>query len=104
MDVLTGGLGQDTFVYRSKKDGGDVIRDFQFGIEGDIIDLSQWVKEQKYENRDLLKEGLVRLVPHGNHARLLVKQKDSVPGTYVRMATLQNAAAGNFLTTNFRFH
>jgi hypothetical protein len=40
-DLLTGGAGRDTFVYRDLNHGGDVIRDFQRGVDRlDLRDLA----------------------------------------------------------------
>jgi len=43
-DILTGGTGSDTFAYAAgdlgNVTGGDIITDFRFGTDGDILDVS----------------------------------------------------------------
>jgi predicted extracellular nuclease len=59
-DNLTGGAGADVFVYRSLRDAGDRIGDFQPG--SDRIDLTQLLASIGYSGANAVGDGVVRIV------------------------------------------
>jgi uncharacterized protein len=59
-DILTGGAGADTFAYRSLRDAGDRITDFQPGT--DRLDLTQLLASIGYAGSDAVGDGVVRIV------------------------------------------
>lgn len=59
-DNLTGGAGADVFVYRSLRDAGDRIGDFQPGI--DRLDLTQLLASIGYAGGNAVTDGVVRIV------------------------------------------
>lgn len=94
-DVLTGGSGVDRFAYQSVAEGGDVIKDFQAGASGDVIDLSVLSHSLGWD--DLA--GHVRYLQSGANTLL---QIDGNGGgdSYTTMATLTGVSASALVAAN----
>lgn len=88
-DVLTGGEDQDTFRYRSSRDFGDVITDFE--ILKDDIDLK---RINTIGSMDDLK-----LVQNGDDAVV----QGSIGQRFKTIATLEQVDIGDLNESNFRF-
>jgi hypothetical protein len=57
-DLKTGGAGMDLFTYTSMRDAGDVVTDFEPGL--DKIDLRSLLAAHGYAGHDAVAEGFVR--------------------------------------------
>ena len=56
-DTLTGGAGSDQFVYTSIRDAGDIITDFEVGV--DKIVMGQVLDSLGYDGTDPIAEGYI---------------------------------------------
>lgn len=63
-DTLTGGEGSDQFVYTSIVDAGDVITDFEVGI--DQIVLTEVLNSFDYQGSDAIADGYVQFSARGS--------------------------------------
>lgn len=86
-DHLTGGDGQDLFVF-ARKQGKDVVKDFQAGVDGDILDFSRLSKILDFE--DLLAN-------HAGQKGEDVRISGNSSTITLRDVTLDELTAENFL-------
>jgi len=102
IDRLLGGQGADNFVFGSIEDLGDVIVDFEVGI--DRIDIGNLLDFVEYRGTDPLAEGVVRFVaaPGGT---LIVFDQDGTagPGAALLLAELRQVAPGDLGAGDFAF-
>ncbi|MEB3341143.1 LamG-like jellyroll fold domain-containing protein [Okeania sp.] len=76
-DQLTGGLGNDTFVFTALHDAGDLIFDFEVGV--DLIDLSQLLDTLNYGGSDPIADGYVQFGAAGEtHSQLFIDPDGSL--------------------------
>ena len=69
-DTLTGGAGNDEFIYTETSDGVDIITDFTTGE--DRIDLSQIMSEELgYSGSDPIADGLVVIEKYGSAGTMI---------------------------------
>ncbi len=91
-DTLTGGLGQDQFVYTNLLDSGDIIKDFKVGE--DQMVLSELMNNLGYGGNNPLADGYVRLVQGNSHTSVQI-DSDGQAGNEIfrQLATLENVSA-----------
>lgn len=75
-DVVTGNAGGDTFVYSSLRDAGDIITDFEVGI--DKIDLTELLSSIGFVGSDPIAEGYVGFSSRGADTILSIDPDGSV--------------------------
>jgi hypothetical protein len=99
-DTLTGGDGADTFVYKTLRDGIDVINGFTPGT--DVLDLSAVVQSVGYVGmrsafRPLV-DGIVRTIDSADGAIVQVKSAGAYRSLVILpgLTATQAAAPGNF--------
>lgn len=94
-DILTGGSGVDRFAYQGVAEAGDVIKDFQAGASGDVIDLSVISRSLNWDDLS----GHVRYVQSGTNTLL---QIDANGGgdSYTTIATLEGVTASALTAAN----
>ena len=99
-DTLTGGAGQDQFVYESSTDFGDVITDFQTGSSGDFIVFGDLLFTDTVSTNKSLSSDLIRLVQSGSNT-LVQADIDGVGSAYTfqTVATLNNVNAASILSS-----
>lgn len=75
-DVVTGNGGEDIFVYSSLRDAGDIITDFEVGI--DKIDLTNLLSSIGFVGSNPIAEGYVGFSSHGADTILNIDLDGSV--------------------------
>ncbi len=102
-DTLTGGNGSDRFVYTSLRDAGDIITDFQSGI--DRLDLTALLQSLAIVSAAPLTSGHVVCTAIGNHASVAIDPDgNSGPAAKRALTKLNNVSCGNLMNPgNFAF-
>ena len=77
-DTLTGGDGSDVFIYESIVDGGDVITDFQVGV--DLIDLSVVLNSLEDRGTDPIADGFVQFGTDNLQDSFVIIDPDGITG------------------------
>lgn len=99
-DVLTGGEGSDRFVYRSAKDKGDRITDFD--ITQDVIDLKLLLSDRRYASTSF--SDYVRHGQRGAHTVVSIDvDGDLAAGGFKTLVTLNNVVASRLSANQFVF-
>ncbi|MDF8334981.1 calcium-binding protein [Novosphingobium cyanobacteriorum] len=94
-DTLYGGSSSDRFAYRNVNEAGDVIKDFQAGAGGDVIDVSQMFFHYGWKST----LGHVRFVQSGADTLFQVDLDGGVDN-YVTMARLEGVTASTMTSAN----
>jgi Ca2+-binding RTX toxin-like protein len=90
-DILKGGEGSDRFVYRSVKDGGDRILDFE--VSKDVIDLRPIFSQGHYQSAEAFTR-YVKLAQRGSSTVVYVDLNgDLARGGFGRLVTLTDVTA-----------
>ncbi len=89
MDTLYGEEGADRFLYQSMDDSGDIIKDFQSGSGGDIIDIAALL--QGYDAAMDAIADFVRLTQSGGNT-LLEVNADGAGTDFIAVAMLENVS------------
>jgi Ca2+-binding RTX toxin-like protein len=102
-DYLFGGEGSDIFKYdaTSLNEGVnhiDTIMDFQGGVGGDKIDVSELLDMVGYTGNDAIADGYINIYDHGGHGIILQLDKDGHGGveTPHHFAYLKNVSSEEF--------
>lgn len=94
IDTLTGGLGQDTFVYENIDEIGDIIIDFETGYGGDLFLLNNIFLESAFLTNNEDPSNLVKFVQSGNDTLLQIDQDGAGKAmSFKTLATLKNVIA-----------
>lgn len=95
-DTLSGGAGADLFTYRSLRDAGDTITDFQPGT--DRIDLSVLLATLGFDPATVLADGVVRITASPAGALIQI-DADGIAGSGPArtLATLRDVGAASIL-------
>jgi Ca2+-binding RTX toxin-like protein len=101
-DKLTKSDGNDSFVYTSLSESGDVITDFQ--VADDQIVLTEILNSLDYQGSDALADGYVRLVQGSSAAQVQI-DPDGQQGqeTFSTFITLEDVSAAELSASNFVF-
>jgi Ca2+-binding RTX toxin-like protein len=97
-DTLKGGEGSDRFVYRSMKDRGDRITDFE--ISKDIIDLRSILSNSRYQSTDAFIR-YVELVKRGSSTVVYLDSNGDAQGGFKPLVTLTNVVASTLGVNQF---
>lgn len=101
-DTLTGGAGRDRFAYHSVAEGGDVITDFQAGVNGDVIDVSVIAAKLNWADGDVVANGYARFVQSGHDVLAQIDQDGrGGSGGFVTVATLLDTDVSVLNSDNF---
>lgn len=98
-DLLTGGTGRDRFAFNALDEGGDIIKDFTAGANGDVLDVSVLGIRLGWDQGDYLGQGLIKLVQSGKDALVQARAAD---GTWTTLATLEGVKAKDFSSANLQ--
>ncbi|MDX1976172.1 MAG: S8 family serine peptidase, partial [Pseudanabaenaceae cyanobacterium bins.68] len=101
-DTLTGGLAQDTFIYSSVRDAGDLVVDFQSGI--DRFDFRSLATSLGQTGQNLITNGFLSFGASGSSTRIFL-DNDGVgtgfsPRPYILVQNITPASlnvASNFI-------
>ena len=97
-DTLSGNGGSNVYVYRSLRDAGDTITDFN--PAKDTIDLRQLMVTIGYTGSDPFADGWARLVVvPGGYQLQIDSDGPSGPGAYRTLATLMTPATKSMVTS-----
>jgi len=103
-DTLTGGTGEDRFVYTKTSDGVDIIEDFEDGI--DKIDFSAIVAGElsaiNFSGTDPIAAGYVDIIEFGSHTMIQV-DFDNSNTLQKDVVLLDNIPQGNITAADFIF-
>lgn len=100
IDTLFGGEGRDRFSFHDMSEAGDVIADFETGLQGDMIDLSVLKARMEWSGDDLIAAGHLRWIQSGND--VLVQVNDSGIGSnFTTLVTLADTDAASLSAANF---
>lgn len=97
-DLITGLSNSDIFVYRSYRDGGDIITDF--AAREDLIDLSPIFASPNYRSPDPF-DDYVRLVQLGSSTAVQINPVGDARDTFRTLVTLENVIATSLSADNF---
>ncbi len=93
-DTLTGGAGEDRFRIAIVNDGTEEITDFQAGVGGDVLDLSDLLDNFNPGQSD--PNDFVQFVNAGGDTTVRVDADGAANGvSFVDVAVLQNVTLGN---------
>lgn len=106
-DILTGGTGVDVFAYNTLSErgiAGDVVKDFQVGAVGDILDVSVLLDSLVPAGSDAFTDGYLKFTASGANTLVEIDADGAAgPSAFVTLVTLENAIltsadSGNYLT------
>lgn len=95
-DILTGGKGGDRFVYTSVVDAGDIINDFEPGV--DVLDLAGVLTNLGYSGEDPIADGVVGFSERGT-GTILTLDPDTDGVNTLPYILLQGVAAADLINT-----
>lgn len=93
-DILFGGSGSDTFVFDQLDGTVDTIKDYEGGVGGDIINITDVLTGYDSGVDDIA--DFVQLVNVGGHTEVHV-DSDGVGGDYVAIAMIEGGVGGDTL-------
>jgi Domain of unknown function (DUF4347)/RTX calcium-binding nonapeptide repeat (4 copies) len=97
-DVLFGKAGADQFVFRSVRDRGDLIRDFE--VSRDVMVVSQITSRGNYGSAQPFAD-YIKLVQSGANTIVRVDGNGDAAGGFKSLATLVGVNASSLGATNF---
>ena len=101
-DALSGGTGRDSFAFHRVEEGGDTVRDFQVGANGDFIDISVLgVRLDWSKNIDTLFERQFVVLRQAGANTLVQIDADGGGNQLVTLATLENVQASSVVRSQF---
>ena len=95
-DLITGGADEDLFVFEVKEDFGDIITDFEVGI--DKVALFDALETSDLAGKTF--EDVVNLVQSGDDT-VVEMSLDATAGSWVTVTTLQNIQASDLTQESF---
>ncbi|MCU0567826.1 MAG: DUF4347 domain-containing protein [Oculatellaceae cyanobacterium Prado106] len=98
IDTLIGRAGSDTFSFRSVRDRGDIIVDFE--TSRDLINVRPILSRSAYGSGDRF-GSYIRLVQVGSNTVVRIDGNGDAPGGFGRLATLQGIAPSDLSASNF---
>ncbi len=97
-DFLDGGAGRDRFAYNELSEGGDVIKGFKTGGDGDVIDVSVLGLRQGWDSGDYIAEGHLRVIQLGTDSAVQVLTVED----WTTLAVLDNVLSSSFTQANLQ--
>lgn len=97
-DLLAGKAGADQFIFRSARDRGDTIRDFE--VSRDVVVVRPIVNRPIYGNSDRF-AAYVQLVRSGSDTIVRVDTNGDAAGGFKSLVTLAGIAPGSLSASNF---